>query len=241
MNDIRKTIGYADFSWNPVTGCLHGCEYCYARGIAERFRRGTATRLGGDLYQAWEGAIFPNGFRPTFYHHRLDEPARKRKPSTIFVCDMADLFGDWVPQEWQEAVFNACEAAPQHRYLFLTKNPARMSEAVETSPCVPFDSWWFGTTVTNQADLQKDGIPWATEWISFEPLLGPINLNKDTRRTKRIICWAVIGGLNHAKRPKNTVKWAADLIEQLRDADIPIWVKGDLYGIFPYHETPWEV
>lgn len=34
----RKTkIDWADSTWNPVTGCRHSCEYCYARKIAERF------------------------------------------------------------------------------------------------------------------------------------------------------------------------------------------------------------
>lgn len=33
----RTKIEWADSTWNPVTGCKHGCEYCYARRIAERF------------------------------------------------------------------------------------------------------------------------------------------------------------------------------------------------------------
>ena len=36
---MKKTkIEWCDSTWNPVTGCRHGCEYCYARRIAERFR-----------------------------------------------------------------------------------------------------------------------------------------------------------------------------------------------------------
>lgn len=35
---MNKTkIDWATASWNPITGCLHGCPYCYARGIARRF------------------------------------------------------------------------------------------------------------------------------------------------------------------------------------------------------------
>lgn len=35
---MKKTkIDWADSTWNPVTGCLHGCEYCYAKAIANRF------------------------------------------------------------------------------------------------------------------------------------------------------------------------------------------------------------
>ena len=30
MADKTK-IEWCDSTWNPVTGCLHGCEYCYAR------------------------------------------------------------------------------------------------------------------------------------------------------------------------------------------------------------------
>jgi protein gp37 len=47
------------------------------------------------------------------------------KPQTVFVGSMGDLFGDWVPDEWVEAVFVACAKAPQHTYVFLTKNPKR--------------------------------------------------------------------------------------------------------------------
>ena len=30
-------IEWCDMTWNPVTGCQHGCKYCYARRIADRF------------------------------------------------------------------------------------------------------------------------------------------------------------------------------------------------------------
>lgn len=36
----KTKIDWCDSTWNPVTGCLHGCEYCYARRIAERFGGG---------------------------------------------------------------------------------------------------------------------------------------------------------------------------------------------------------
>lgn len=43
---MNKTkIEWCDSTWNPVTGCLHNCEYCYARKIAERF----AERLDGGI------------------------------------------------------------------------------------------------------------------------------------------------------------------------------------------------
>ena len=140
-------IDWADSTWNPVTGCQHGCEYCYARRIAERFGGASETHnnecchecqwitegtgeihdLNEPIYDFDNGrnAPYPFDFDPTFHRYRLDEPQRWKKPRTIFVCSMADLFGAWVPDEWIRQVFEACKAAPWHRYLFLTKNPDR--------------------------------------------------------------------------------------------------------------------
>ena len=121
----KTKIDWADASWNPVTGCLHGCAYCYARKIAERFR-GCCLDLVGDSFVVRDGcgkgpiyelnnpvskvdgidpvlgskvskAPYPFSFSPTFHRYRLDIPAHWTKPRTIFVCSMADLFGDWVP------------------------------------------------------------------------------------------------------------------------------------------------
>lgn len=33
----KTKIDWCDSTRNLVTGCLYGCEYCYVRGIAERF------------------------------------------------------------------------------------------------------------------------------------------------------------------------------------------------------------
>ncbi len=147
---MNKTkIEWCDSTWNPLTGCLHGCEYCYARRIAERF----GTLFKGGIMPEDEGLTFlpdepdrfyeldeparndngklepfPANFYPTFHRYRLDEPQNMKKPQNIFVCSMADLFGDWVPYNWIEEVFAACDKAPQHRYMFLTKNPQRLCE-----------------------------------------------------------------------------------------------------------------
>ena len=123
----KTNIEWCDSTWNPVTGCRHECEYCYARRIAGRFGKRLPDRSGypeshGGVHcldNKINGNPYPYLFDPTFLPFRLEEPAQKTKPQTIFVCSMADLFGAWVPDEWIKAVFDACEKAPQHRYLFL--------------------------------------------------------------------------------------------------------------------------
>lgn len=114
----RTKIDWCNSTWNPVTGCLHGCEYCYARGMTRRFgkqlpdlsdfaRRNKGLHL---LDNKIDHNSYPYGFEPTFHAYRLNDYIGK-KGRNIFVCSMADLFGDWVPDSWIEEVFDTCDRA----------------------------------------------------------------------------------------------------------------------------------
>lgn len=148
---MNKTkIEWTDYTWNPVTGCQHGCPYCYARKIAMRF---------------------DGHFNPTFHEKRLTGKMPKA-PSKIFVCSMADLFGDWVPDEWVIKVLKVARQNPQHIFQFLTKNPKLYSEFQDLFT----DNMWFGTTIdTSEMALyrlkQLEKVK-GYKFISFEPLLG---------------------------------------------------------------------
>ena len=141
MNIHKTKIEWCSHTWNPVTGCRHDCPYCYARRIATRFgpkidefpdESGITAFVneGVDCYvvekptelKDWQGNYrrstpYPKNFAPTLHKYTLTYPEKRLTPATIFVGSMADLFGRWVPDEWIREVFEACEAAPQHRYL----------------------------------------------------------------------------------------------------------------------------
>ena len=198
----RKTlIDWADASWNPVTGCRHGCPYCYATRMACRFAGKVDTGTGNihdlesPIYRD-DGTInpYPFGFEPTFHRYRLDEPKHWKKPRNIFVCSMADLMGDWVPQDWKQDVIKACEEAPQHRYLFLTKNPYGYNVWPSKGRKLEYefmrqDNFWLGCSLTGAEDLSRyDGhygrylyamrgnmIPGKVHrFISIEPILTDV-------------------------------------------------------------------
>lgn len=271
MNDTK--IDYVTKSWNPVTGCLHGCEYCYARKIAERFsgfvpeenddwKLDTTNPIaeldGMQARRRKDGKIvpapYPFGFWPTFHKYRLDEPAHIKKPQTIFVCSMADLFGDWVPDEWIQAVFYACQQAPWHRYLFLTKNPKRYNE-IRTSRTrgvsISRDlrgRIWLGATATNQDQLYKvasaleDADQSVYTFVSVEPISEPIAVCE-------IDCfanWLIVGAETGNRKDKPVVcKWWIDkLVDTCLAYKIPIFMKESLRSLMGAdfkQEFPWGV
>lgn len=211
----RTKIEWTDFTWNPVTGCIHGCPYCYARKITQRFPK-----------------AFPQGFKPTFHPERLDKPKWVRKPSRIFTVSMGDLFGSWVPYEWQEAVFRVVEETPRHTFQFLTKDPLGAGKALlRYFPTIP-ENLWVGVSVDGTATTKKTAwlpnrVYGGVRFVSFEPLLedvGDVNLAG--------IDWIIIGAqTNPTKRPKP--EWVEHLVQQARAAGVAVFLKDSIQSWWP--------
>ena len=225
---MNKTkIEWCDSTWNPVTGCLHGCEYCYASKIANRFGCGMNVPhvLGEPIKSNGRVQSYPLGFTPTFHRYRLDEPQKWKKPRTIFVCSMADLFGDWVPDEWIEEVFKACEKAPQHRYLFLTKNPRRYVELAKKGKLPERANIWYGSTATS-SDKQLYLSSNRNTFLNIEPILK--DFGTGNRRYKVI--------------PEK--EWIGNICKAANESRIPVFMKDSLIPIVGEEnmrrEFPWE-
>ena len=147
--------GSQGYTWNPITGCLNGCPYCYARRLANgRLRqRYLANKniapISGTYYERHYGEVSQNvaskamddPFYPRFWPERLSSPYSvmrpnkrgfvyyEQKPKGIFVCDMGELFGDWVPGHWQAQIFQTISDNTQHRFYLLTKQPQNLSKS----------------------------------------------------------------------------------------------------------------
>lgn len=293
----KTKIDWCDATWNPVTGCLHGCEYCYARRIAERFGgcwrldlppdtswRGNVgeRKLMGDYARHNDGkchvldepeiecAVFdpPSGYRgkvkpypyyfsPTFHRYRLGEPQSWKKPRNIFVCSMADLFGEWVPDEWIDDVIKATQRALQHRYLFLTKNPERYGERLERfeegriSELDEVENCWFGASASNNAELERANRS-SAQWVSIEPIRERIETDEDqfmefnpyTGSERKRWEWVVIGAETGNSKNKVAPKreWIDDIATACADYGTPVFMKEslrDLMGDDFKQEFPW--
>jgi len=272
---MNKTkIEWCDQTWNPVTGCMHGCPYCYARKLVCRFggkydNAGTASKIH-ELEGQWKKitkkgrlkkAPYPFGFEPSFHKYKLDEPTTYKKPQNIFVCSMADLFGDFIPDEWIQEVLNACKKAPQHRYLFLTKNYKRYDDLISKKvlPSIINPHYYFGHSITTQNDSNdlRDWILygsrqkpeyknnyWVKTFMSVEPLQGDINLNLKSYPVEWVIIGAETGNRKNKIIPERG--WIESIVRQCHSETghpfVQVFMKDslkDIWGEPLIREYPW--
>jgi len=214
---MNKTkIEWADYTWNPITGCKNTCTFCYARKIATRFK-GTKA--------------FPNGFEPTFYPERLYEPYRIKKKSKIFVCSMGEMFGFWVTSSWITESIRTMSYNPHHIFQILTKFPYQASY-FNFPPNV-----WLGVSITDNTQLhfinELKRANARIKFISFEPLLSsmqdPIYNNYNMLRYGlEGIDWVIIGAqTNPLKIPEE--EWIRRIVVYCSERNIPIFTKNNLF------------
>lgn len=193
----KTAISWTDYSSNPVkyrdndTGktvwaCVKksaGCANCYAETLALRWGKGRHFSR-------------PNLARVTPFLDQK-EMARLMSEKTIprgakvFVGDMTDIFGSWVPVEFHLRLWRVFAQRHDVTFQVLTKRPERMAAIVskvasqvadEIGGCPwPLPNVWLGTSVEDQraADARIPHLlqaPAAVRFLSCEPLLGPVDL-----------------------------------------------------------------
>ena len=100
-------IEWTESTWNPVTGCKKispGCKNCYAERLSKRLK-------------AMGQANYRNGFKLTLQPQMLELPLKWKRPQTIFVNSMSDLFHTEVPLEYIQQVFDVMNRAHWHSGL----------------------------------------------------------------------------------------------------------------------------
>jgi protein gp37 len=207
-----SSIEWTESTWNPVTGCSKispGCKHCYAERMAERL-------------QAMGQRNYRNGFALTLQPQMLEMPLRWKKPQTIFVNSMSDLFHDDVPLSYIGEVFDVMRRASWHRFQVLTKRSERLANLNSQLKWAP--NIWMGVSVENDKyrfridDLRSTGA--YVKFLSLEPLLGPLpNLKLSD------IDWVIVGGESGpGARPMDSA-WVTDLRDQCRSQHVPFFFK----------------
>lgn len=140
-----KMFPFITQTWNPLGGeCKHGCKYCWATSLKNRYER-LQLKYGGE---------------PRIVQKELNRIKAFTETDFVFVCDMTDLFGQWVPSELIEKILDSIRLSPA-KFLLLTKNPARYKEFDLPCNCTA------GATIESDCDhLVSLGAPKVSERIS---------------------------------------------------------------------------
>lgn len=225
-------IPYCDETINPIRtkgGGWHcvktspGCLHCYAGRINKRF---------GDGYDYYENHDRKIEF--VLIVKALEKPLHWKKPKSIFVQDMSDLFLDTVPSTFINDVFRMMIDAKRHTFLILTKRPERMRDFLNgggypTGDLVP-PNILLGITAENQGMFDKrwaflKDIPASVKWISYEPALGPLVLPDDFLALGKR-GWVVCGGENGPGARPMHPNGVRSIRDQCNEAGVMFFFKG---------------
>lgn len=169
-----------DYSWNIAPGCTRvspECDHCWAQAMAKR--------LQGMKKPGYEGLVDGRGYwtgKVTIIAERLFDPPKIKRPRTIAVNLMGDLFHPEVPISFALAVFDVMARADWHTFMVLTKRPERVVPILLGANRLPLQNVWLGTTVGTQRSANERWSPmmminamgWKT-WVSSEPRLEKID------------------------------------------------------------------
>lgn len=208
----KSKIEWTGSTWNPITGCTKysdGCTNCYAEKMANRLKN-----MGLKKYE--------NSFTLTLHYENIEDPLFMKKPQTIFVCSMSDIFHKDVPDEFILKLFEVMNKAHWHTFQVLTKRAERIKELNDSITWTK--NIWLGTTVESQKVIHR--IDYLREsgayikFLSIEPLLTPINDLK-----LKNIDWVIVGGESGAKARPMLKEWVIDIKNQCKAQDVPFFFK----------------
>lgn len=209
---LGSSIEWTNSTWNPVTGCTKmssGCMHCYAERMAHRLQ---GTRL----------PQYANGFRVTLHPESLELPLRWKKPQTIFVDSMSDLFHEEVPDDFIISVFDVMRRAPWHTFQLLTKRSRRLLQLDTKLDWAP--NVWMGVSVEDSrykfriANLAATGAH--VKFLSLEPLIGDVGqLHLEN------IDWVIAGGESGPGARPVDPTWVRSIRDQCTEASVPFFFK----------------
>jgi protein gp37 len=258
---VKNPDGTQGYTWNPITGCLNhvnglckgGGFPCYAYKLAngrlkQRYLANKnippavpATNLTSPIYSS---VALIDPFYPRFWEEKLTTlhvPRKAGSPAKgIFVCDMGELFGHWIPRTWQDQVFNAIKANPDYRFYLLTKQPQNL---IKFSPFP--ENCWVGVTATSipmviEATKWLAGVQAKVKYLSLEPLVE-WELGEKALLIGLLlhagVSWLIMGAQTNPYKPPE-IEWVRQIVEAADKAGIPVFLKDNVRPLFR-QTMPW--
>lgn len=208
----HSKIEWTESTWNPITGCNKvspGCQHCYAERMAMRL-------------QAMGTPQYARGFEVTLQPAALELPLGWKKPQTIFVNSMSDLFHEKVPFEFIQQIFAVMKQAHWHTFQVLTKRAERLEELASGLEWP--SNVWMGVSIENDRYSYRANHLRRTsakvKFLSLEPLLGPLpSLDLDQ------MDWVIVGGESGPGARPIQESWVIELRDRCEWSRVPFFFK----------------
>lgn len=236
------SIAWTDATFNPWIGCTRvgpGCDHCYAEALmSQRWQRvqwGTGQPRQRTSAANWTLPVRWNREHPAFYRTH----ARRRR---VFCASLADVFDNEVPGAWRSDLWDLILQTPHLHWLLLTKRIGNARTMLPSTP--PMQNVWLGATIVNQQEANRDiptllDTPAAIRWLSIEPMLGPVDLDRggwsflsplhpppgNRIGWRRGIDWVIVGGESGRHARSLRPEWVRLLRDQCAGAGVPFFFK----------------
>ena len=218
-------IEWTDATWNPIAGCSimsAGCTNCYAMDMARRLEAMGVEKYSGLTRRSGQRTIWKGNVRED--PDALAIPHGWKRPRTIFVNSMSDLFHDKVSDAFILDIWQVMRDTPRHNYQILTKRPERMAALLSKKIKKILPNVWLGTSiensdVANRVDYLRS-VPAAIRFISFEPLIGPVG-----KIDMSGIHWAIVGGESGRSARPIREEWIDELYQQCAKQKVAFFFK----------------
>lgn len=209
----NSKIEWTDHTFNPWMGCTKvspACDNCYAAEMMD-------TRYGRVRWGAGEPRVrtAPSTWQQPRKWQR--EALRSGTRPFVFCASLADVFDNEVDPQWRRDLFALIDETPNLVWLLLTKRVGNVLRMVYQAHTTMPRNVAIGATMANQEEYDRDcgklarvkevASPLFT-FGSFEPLLGPIVLDKNAPD------WIIVGGESGGSARPMVLDWARSLQRQ---------------------------
>lgn len=121
---------------NACIKCSTGCANCYAEAITRRWWPKSKGKFPGfslPLIKSGKVVLVEEELQKVLrLSRRIAAGKADPKINRVFLCDMTDMFGAWVPDEMVDRIFAVCALTPNLIHQILTKRPERMAAYLRT-------------------------------------------------------------------------------------------------------------